>query len=447
MSEITIVGAGLVGCLQALYLAKKGYKVQVFESRPDMREAKYAGGRSINLALSDRGLKALNAVGAEAEIKAVGIPMYGRQIHNLDGTETYQPYGKENQAIYSVSRGGLNKRLLELADETGKVNFHFNKKCSDIDLENNTIHFTDFITGETQEKKSDFTFATDGAFSAVRAKMQRLSRFDYSQTYLSAGYKELSIKPTAQGEHQIKKNALHIWPRGKFMVIALPNLDGSFTCTLFLDYEGEQYAFEHLKTKESVVTFFKEQFPDLIALMPHLEEEFFENPTAPLVTIRCSPWQYNDTILLMGDASHAIVPFYGQGMNSGFEDCYVFNTFLEKHNNHFAKAIHEFSIFRKPDADAIADLALHNFIEMRDKTADKKFLLQKKIEAKLSERFPEKWLPLYTQVTFSDIAYHLALKNGLKQEEHMQQFMNMENIEQIWDSPNLHKEIIESMNW
>jgi kynurenine 3-monooxygenase len=444
--NISIVGAGLVGSLQALFLAKKGYKVNVYERRPDMRMAKYAGGRSINLALSDRGFKALNAVGVESEIRKVGIPMYGRQIHNLDGTEIFQPYGKEGQAIYSVSRGGLNKRLLELATDEG-VNFYFNHKCKDVNLDTNELTFEDASDGSTVKNNADFIFGTDGAFSAVRSKLQKTDRFNYSQTYLSAGYKELSIKPKADGTHKIEPNALHIWPRGSFMMIALPNLDGSFTCTLFLDFEGEKYAFEHLNTKDEVVNFFKEQFPDLISLMPHLTDEFFENPTSSLVTVLCSPWQFNNRILLMGDASHAIVPFYGQGMNSGFEDCSVFNEILEAEQEDFERAIAIFSDKRKPDADAIADLALQNFIEMRDKTADKRFLLQKKIEAQLSLKYPEKWLPLYSQVTFSHIPYSKALMQGRVQDKHMEQFLNRENIEEHWNSDSLHKEIIASIKW
>jgi len=441
MEKIAVIGAGLVGSLQAIFLAKKGFEVEVYERRSDIREVKLAAGRSINLALSNRGWRALEKAGIKTEIEKMAIPMYGREIHDTKGNITYQAYGQEGEAIYSVSRGGLNKELIEAADQYPNVSFFFEMKCEDVDLENASLHFSD-KNGQAVHVKADRIFATDGAFSAVRARMQKTDRFNYSQSYLAHGYKELSIPPTTNGEFKIKKNALHIWPRGSYMLIALPNNDGSFTCTLFFPFEGK-HSFSSIQNKKQLNDFFKEVFPDAYELMPELEEEYFENPTASLVTIRCAPWNHEDKVVLMGDASHAIVPFYGQGMNSGFEDCSVFDEVFEAHHGEWEKVIPAFAKQRKPDADAIADLAIYNFIEMRDKVADEDFLLRKKIEKRMFEEYPDKWMPLYSQVTFSHIPYSEALAAGKKQDRIMDQVMQKSDIENNWDNENVRKEILE----
>jgi kynurenine 3-monooxygenase len=442
MEKIAIIGAGLVGSLQAIYLAKKGYKVDIYEGREDMRRQDISAGRSINLALSDRGWKALEAAGIKEEIAKTAIPMKGRIMHDTKGNTTFQPYGKEGEAIFSVSRGGLNKTLMDCAEAYENVNIHFSRKCKDIDLKTNTLLFENTETGEELSISADRIFATDGAFSAIRARLQKTDRFDYEQKYLKHGYKELSIPPTADGGFKLDPNALHIWPRGEFMLIALGNEDGSFTCTLFFPFEGEN-SFESLKTKEQVNTFFAKVFPDALKLMPQLEEEYFNNPTSSLVTVRCSPWHYGDRVVLMGDASHAIVPFYGQGMNSGFEDCTVFDGIFEEANRNWESAFLQFSQQRKQDTDAIADLALQNFIEMRDLVADQNFLLRKKIEKKIFEKHPDKWMPLYSQVTFSHIPYSEALSNGKRQERIMDCIMAKPDIHTTWDSPEIEKEIID----
>ncbi len=439
MEKIIIIGAGLVGSLQALYLAKKGHTVEVYERRNDIRKQKLVAGRSINLALSNRGWKALKRVGINTVVEKTAIPMYGRIIHDTEGNTTYQPYGLEKEAIYSVSRGGLNQLLIEEADKLENVSFFFEHRCLDIDVESNTIIFEN-DTREI-EVKGDRIFATDGAFSAIRARLQKRDRFNYQQFYLPHGYKELTIPAGENGSFLIEKNALHIWPRGNYMLIALGNNDGSFTCTLFFPFEGE-YSFESLKTEDEIDNFFKNVFPDAYELIPNLSKEYQENPTASLVTVRCEPWNYEDKVLLMGDASHAIVPFYGQGMNSGFEDCSIFDDILEDNNLDFNKAIPEFAKTRKKDADAISELALRNFIEMRDLVADESFLLRKKIEKKIFEKHPNKWMPLYSQVTFSHIPYSEALNNGLKQEKIMDKIMAKPNIESLWDSQEVEDEIL-----
>ena len=452
--SVNIIGAGLVGSLLSIYLAKRGYKINMFERRPDMRTANISAGKSINLALSDRGWKGLEGVGIADEIKKIAIPMYARAIHHKDGTTVHQPYGKDNQAIYSVSRAEINMRLMDLAEQQENVKIHFNERCTTIDrvilpagqasLE---AHFENAETKKTSSSKSDLLFGSDGAFAASRLNMQLTSdRFEYNQHYISAGYKELIIPPGPNGEFLLEKNALHIWPRGSFMMIALQNLDGNFTCTLFFPFEGEK-SFAAIKTREQVKKFFEEEFPDAVPLMPTLLDDYMNNPVSSLVTVKCFPWAFDNKVGLIGDAAHAIVPFFGQGMNCGFEDCVVLNDLIEKHKEDWTKIFPEYEQLRKPDADAIADLAVANFIEMRDKTADPKFLLQKKIEANFSSKHPDKWIPLYSMVTYSPhIRYSTALKEGQKQEVIMQKIMAIPNIDKKWDSEEVEKEILKAIS-
>lgn len=405
-NKAVIIGAGLVGSLWAVFLARRGYQVQVYERRPDMRAAGYHGGRSINLAMSVRGWKAVEMAGIHEQLASEAIPMTGRMMHGIDGSLTYQAYGKEGQAIYSVSRGGLNLALLNIAAQFPNVQFHFEHRCTEVDLQSPRISFEDIKSGRHFTEDAPLIFATDGAFSAVRYALQRTDRFNYQQRYLEHGYKELNIPPS-EGV-KLEKNALHIWPRGHFMMIALPNADHSFTCTLFLPFEGAE-AFEHLKDDASVSAFFQRYFPDVIPYMPSLLDDFHRNPTASLVTVQCTPWQWQNRILLLGDAAHAIVPFYGQGMNAGFEDCTILDAMYDEFGGDWSNIIPAFSNRRKADGDAIAELALRNFIEMRDLVADPQFLLRKKIAAYLHEKYPD-FLPVYSMVTFSNTPYHIALQ-------------------------------------
>jgi kynurenine 3-monooxygenase len=432
--KIAIAGAGLVGSLLALYLVKRGYRISVFERRPDMRKNNLDAGRSINLALSSRGLLALEEQGLAEVIKKIAIPMHGRMMHDLMGNLTFQPYGKQGQFINSVSRSTLNKVLMNAAEEHG-VNFHFERRCSGIDSAQTEIIFSDpndqVIDGTIREE-FDLIIGADGAFSSVRNSLQFTDRFNLSQHYIEHGYKELSI-PAGVGESfQMEKNALHIWPRESFMMIALPNPDGSFTCTLFLPFDGKN-SFAALDSDEMVMNFFRGTFPDAVSLMPDLLDDFKANPTSSLVTMKCYPWVRNRTMLI-GDAAHAIVPFYGQGMNAGFEDCRILNHLLDQHSNNWEIVLREFQQLRKPDADAIAQLALDNFIEMRDLVADPEFLLRKKIEARLHSLFPDRWIPLYTMVTFSpDIRYSDAYATGQKQKAIMDRVMSIPQIENNWE--------------
>ena len=440
-----VIGAGLVGSLLSIYLSKRGYKVSIYERRGDMRMQQMIAGRSINLALSDRGIKALEEIGLMDEIREICIPMHGRFMHNADGTTAYQAYGKEGQYINSVSRGELNCRLMDLAEENN-VEINFNQKCESIDWNKNEIHFESTVDGQQTTNNTQLIFGSDGAFSAARLTHQlQHDRFQYQQYYIDFGYKELTIPAGENGDFMLEKNALHIWPRGNYMMIALPNIDGSFTCTLFFPFEGET-SFATLDTKEKVTSFFEKTFTDAAALMPTLEADFFNNPTSSLVTVKCYPWIREDKFALIGDAAHAIVPFFGQGMNCGFEDCAVLNSLIEKHHDNWAEILPEYQALRKPDGDAIADLALNNFVEMRDKVADPKFLLQKKIEAAFSKKFPDKWIPAYAQVTFSpQIRYSEALVNGQKQEAIMQQIMAMPDIENRWQSEEIELMILNKL--
>lgn len=442
--EITIIGAGLVGSLLSIYLSKKGYAVKVFERRTDMRKEKINAGRSINLALSDRGINALEEVGIMDEIRKICIPMHGRYIHNTDGSTAFQPYGKEGQFINSVSRGELNKKLMTLAEQQG-VEIFFNHKCDKIDWGKNAITF-ELPDSSLITHYSSLIFAADGAYSAARLQHQlQHDRFDYQQFYIDFGYKELNIPAGENGGFRLEKNALHIWPRGNFMLIALPNTDGSFTCTLFFPFEGEP-SFDSLNTKEKVKPFFEKTFADAAPLMPTLEEDFFINPTSSLVTVKCYPWIREDKFALIGDAAHAIVPFFGQGMNCGFEDCSVLNSLVDKYGEDWQKILSGYQELRKPDADAIAELALNNFIEMRDKVADPKFLLQKKIEARLHEKYPDRWIPAYSQVTFNPhIRYSEALRRGQIQEAIMQEVMQMPGIEEKWETVEVERIILKKL--
>lgn len=440
--HITIAGAGLVGSLLGTMLAQRGYKVEIFERRPDMRAAQISAGRSINLAMSDRGLRALEIAGLADDIRKIAIPMRGRMIHHENGATVYQPYGVGDQAINSVSRGDLNKELMTLAENHG-VKIHFNMKCTDVDLRTGAASFEDG-NGHHITSNADILFGADGAFSAVRAKMQPTDRFSYSISYLDHSYKELVIPPTDSGDFRLDKHALHIWPRHSYMMIALPNIDGSFTCTLFFAHKGSP-SFAELNTPEDVQRFFERNFPDAVPLMPTLIDDFFANPESSLATVRCSPWVMNDRIALIGDAAHAVVPFYGQGMNCGFEDCRVLMDCLDDAHGAWGPALTLYEQFRKPDANAIADLAIDNFIEMRDKVADERFLRRKKIEAHLAQRYPNKFIPLYTLVTFSDhVPYREAQRIGREQDVLMEHLMDHQEVYEDWTTA-VAEEIIESV--
>ena len=419
--KVLIIGAGLCGSLLALRMAQRGYKVEVYESRPDLRKVDISAGRSINLALSDRGLKALRLCGMEEKAREICIPMYGRLMHDTKGNTFASNYsGREGEYINSISRGDLNAILLDAAEENENVTIYFNSGCKKVDIEKNIAHFKSYETNEKYIVKADVIFGTDGAGSSFRKSYisERKFLFSYSQNYLNHGYKELEIPADKNGNHQISKGYLHIWPRGDFMLIALPNMDGSFTVTLFLSYDEGEYNFNNLTTEEKITAFFEQEFPDALALIPNIKEEFANNPTGPLGTIKCSPWFYQNKTLLMGDAAHAIVPFYGQGMNASFEDVFVFDEILNQDLGDWNAVFKAYQKARKHDTDAIADLAIDNFYEMRDHVANPLFKEKRKIEMDLEKNFPSQYSSKYFLVTFNEnIGYNEAMQRGRAQDK------------------------------
>lgn len=407
--KVIIIGAGLAGSLLAINLAKRGFQVYVFEARGDMRLEKVSAGRSINLALSDRGIAALRQVGMDEYMLSEAVPMYGRMIHPVVGETKLMRYsGRPGEYINSVSRAGLNIALINEAEKYPGVRFFFNERCIDFDCANGTALFA-----SGAEIRGDTVIAADGAGSAVRNAMMNggIARFDFSLKWLEHGYKELHIPPGSDGGFPMEKNALHIWPRNKFMLIALPNFDGSFTCTLFLAHENEN-SFEGLTDERSVLAFFQSNFPDAVPLMPTLLEDFLTNPTGNLGTVKCYPWNAEGRALLLGDSAHAVVPFYGQGMNCAFEDVRVLDQLIAKGTGDWETIFRSYGKLRKPNTDAIADMAEENFFEMRDAVADPVFLRKRELETRLEQTYPD-YFSKYSMVTFrEDLPYSVAKSKG-----------------------------------
>jgi kynurenine 3-monooxygenase len=418
--KILIVGAGLCGSLLALRMAQRGYQVEVYESRSDLRNSVISAGRSINLSLSDRGLKALRMAGLEKKARELCIPMKGRLMHDAASNTFESNYsGRQGECINSISRGNLNGLLLTEAEKYPNVNIHFNTKCLEIDIESKIVHFQSSDSKEQFTVQADVIFGTDGAGSSLRKSYEKqFPAFKVSQEFLTHGYKELEIPADKNGGHLISKEHLHIWPRGDYMLIALPNMDGSFTVTLFLSYSEGSYNFDNLITKEKIIEFFEKDFPDTLALIPDVLKEFENNPTGKLGTVKCYPWAYKGNTLLLGDSSHAIVPFYGQGMNASFEDVFVFDSVLNQFEGDWATVFSEFQKQRKIDADAIADLAIDNYYEMRDHVANPLFKEKRIVEMGLEKFFPTEYFSKYSLVTFNEhIGYHEAMTKGRAQDK------------------------------
>ncbi|WP_060872574.1 FAD-dependent oxidoreductase [Myroides odoratus] len=440
--SIAIVGSGLVGTVLAIALKQEGHQVFVYEKGDDIRTIDFSG-RSINLALSERGWKMLKRVGLEEKVRQFGIPMHQRAIHHVN-REEHQPYGIHGEAIWAVSRGGLNKKLVEWAEEVG-VQFVFNTPIWSVDTKRGVLYTSAAEYQEWKEIQHDVIFGADGAYSKVRSCLQRRSRFEYQQSYLPIAYKELVIPAKAEGVFAMDEHSFHIWPRKDFMLIALPNMDGSFTCTLFMPYQGE-VSFERIKTPEQVTAFFETYFPDALQLMPDLVELYTENPVNSLVTTTCFPWVYKDKVALIGDAAHAVVPFYGQGLNAGLEDVDVLLDCLQQQAGNWLEALDQYQYSRKVNADAIAELSYRNFREMSELTANPLFLLRKKIESKFAKKYPDLWLPLYDRVTFSQGSYQEALAIGDKQAAIMDVIMETEQIETVWDSLEIEEKLKQLIN-
>jgi kynurenine 3-monooxygenase len=412
---VSLIGAGLNGPLLALGLVQRGFWVEIYERRPDMRRERISAGRSINLALSTRGIHALTEAGLWNKMRKIVVPMKGRMMHSAASELTFQPYGKdEAEVINSISRAELNIELMNAAEAAG-VKIFFQQRCTGIDLKTGGLKLRDTRTGDDQTPKSSVVIGCDGSASALRGEMLKLSRFNFSQQYLDYGYKELTIPAGPDGKHVLESNALHIWPRGNYMLIALPNVDGTFACILFLPFDGQD-SFAQLTTHSAVLRFFEARFPDVIPLLPDLAGSFFANPTGSMVTIKCSPWHVEGRVLLLGDAAHAIVPFFGQGINCGFEDCTSLLALLDQHGADWARVFSDFEMARRVNTDAIADLAVENFVEMRDRVADPRFLFRKKVELALEAKYPQLFVPKYAMVTFHRIPYAIALKRGQVQD-------------------------------
>lgn len=413
--KITLIGAGLNGPLLAILLRQRGFAVEIYERRPDMRQVQMNAGRSINLALSTRGIYALQQAGLWERMRSIIIPMRGRMMHSTTGELTFQPYGQnETEVINSISRAELNIALMNAAEEHGAT-IHFNQRCTGYDLKTGAIRLRAEETRRVTRRETAVLIGCDGSASAIRTEMLKLNRFDFSQQYLGHGYKELTIPAGDHGEHRLETHALHIWPRGNLMLIALPNIDGTFACILFLPFEGAQ-SFAALTTEEEVLHFFQSYFSDAARLMPRLGEHYFANPIGSMVTIKCSPWHVDGKALLLGDAAHAIVPFFGQGINCGFEDCTSLVKLLDQHGPGWGRVFREFEIQRKANTDAIADMAVENFTEMRDRVADSHFLFRKKVELALEQRYPKLFIPKYAMVTFHRVPYSVALARGAVQD-------------------------------
>jgi kynurenine 3-monooxygenase len=428
--KITLIGSGLNGPLLAILLRQRGFPVEIYERRPDMRRVRSSAGRSINLALSTRGIYALQQAKLWEGMRNIIIPMKGRMMHSVAGDLTFQPYGKnEAEVINSISRAELNIALMNAAEEQG-ANIHFNQRCTGYDLKTGVIQVrNELVDGETK-RETNVVIGCDGSASAIRAAMFKLARFNFSQHYLDYGYKELTIPSGAEGKHLLETHALHIWPRGNHMLIALPNIDGTFACILFLPYEGAE-SFASLTTPTEIGTFFESRFPDASPLMPRLADNYFANPAGAMVTVKCSPWHTEGRALLLGDAAHAIVPFFGQGLNCGFEDCTYLMELLDRHGPDWTRVFGEFENERKVNTDAIADMAIENFTEMRDRVADPRFLFRKKVELALEAKYPQLFVPKYAMVTFHRIPYSIALARGAAQDRMLSELC--EHIDRVED--------------
>jgi kynurenine 3-monooxygenase len=440
--SFTVVGGGPVGSLLAILLGRHGYRVGLYEGRPDSRVTSIYQGKSINIALSDRGWRSLEEIGVVENAKADAIPMYHRAIHGIDGELSALPYGKEGDAIWSVSRGGINEQLLDIAETEPNVKTYFEHRLVDVDFETASAVFQ--VHGEQEiTVEANYLFGADGAHSKVRRLAQNLPRFSYSQTYMPQSYIELNIPANADGTHRLEKNALHIWPRKDFMLIALPNPDGTFTCTLFLNYAGNP-SFESLHERADVERFFTGNFADAMDYLEDPVETFMEKTPAPLFLVQVFPWSFNCRVGLIGDAAHAIVPFYGQGMNCGFEDCAELNRLIELHDHDWGEIFPAYEKARKLNGDAIAELSKRNFVEMSDLSGDKRFQLRKKIEAKFHDAFPDLWTPLYSMVTFSpEVPYAEALRVGDEQKRVMDNIMQLPDIEKDWDEQYVMDRLLE----
>jgi kynurenine 3-monooxygenase len=422
--RVLIVGAGLVGSLLSIYLARRGLRVEVFDRCSDPRRVDLSSQRaSINLSLCERGFQALDRVGIGNAVRACSVPSYGRLIHDERGSVAYQPYGDNGECTWAILRNDLNRLLIDFAEKSFGVAFRFGERCLDLEPTTTTIQFEDTATGLVHNERATRVFGADGVFSKIRSRLERLPRFNYSQLYLDHGYTELNM-PSIEGapwaDHRL---SVHLWPRGGYLLLGLPNLDGSLVCSLHLPLEGET-SFEALHTEERLLRFLASSFPDAVDYMPNAAGDYFGHRINYLVTIRCFPWTFEGRVALIGDAAHAIVPFFAQGVNAGFEDCLVLDQCLDEHGSDWKAAFRAYETRRKPDADAVSDLSLQHFHELRDHVGRPTFHLKKRIERRVSELYPERFVPLYSMVTFKATPYAEALRRGRELEALIQRIMD-----------------------
>ncbi|HEU4412119.1 MAG TPA: NAD(P)/FAD-dependent oxidoreductase [Polyangiaceae bacterium] len=440
MSSIVIVGAGLVGPVIACYLAQRGHDVRIFERRPDPRSTPPPPGKSVHLVVSERGWRALRDVGADGAVRRISLPLRGRTIHAADGRLTFQPYGGPDQCIYAVSRTALNEAILTAAEGREGVRFHFDARCVGVDFARGAVSFEEAEGGRVRTVEGAVVLGADGAFSAVRTQMLKRERFNFTQTYLEWGYRELRVPVAPDARAPLDPTTMHVWPRGAFMLSAFPNLDGSFTASLFLPFEGRP-SFASLQTEGELFGLFEAAFPDAVPLMPELGREFFTHPTSTLITLQCWPWTAAGKVALIGDAAHSVVPFYGQGMNAGFEDCTTFDQCVARHGDDWPAVLAAYERARKPNTDALAELSLKNFVELRDRVGDPEFLRRKRIERRLGEQFPGKFFPMYSMIAFSDVPYAEAKRIGEEQDALVDRLAAIEDVEENWDGEAVRRQL------
>lgn len=441
--KITIVGAGPVGCLLAIQLSRRNYQVDVFESRPDERVNSTYQGKSINITLSDRAWLALKSVGLDDAVRQCAIPLTQRIIQLIDGKATILEHGDQKQAIWSISRAKLNQLLLNQAEQELNVNLHFEQRLTHIDFMSGCASFSYQKAGRKAHKEvdSDYIFAADGSYSKVRRLAQDTPRFNYSQRYMEQCYIELSISANPDGSYKLDKNSLHLWPRENFMLMALPNTDGSFTCTLFLNYQGE-ISFESLTTNESVRLFFQQYFADVLPFLDSPVENFINKSPNPLFLVSVYPWVINDKVALIGDAAHAMVPFYGQGLNCSFEDCYQLSQLIDQYQGNWSKIFPAYQEKRKQNADAISKLSNDNFIEMNQFCNSYANQLSQKIVAKFRVKHPDLWKNIYNLISFCpEVSYHQIRKQSLLQAQVLNNIMKIDHIEQCWQEDFIYEEM------
>ena len=433
MERIIIVGSGLVGTLLALYMARLGHRVSVYDRRDDPRSTTESAGKSINLTLCERGFRALDRVGVGDAVRRFTIPAYGREMHSAGNGTTFQAYGNHGEAIHSIARSDINRTLVQQAARHPAIRFEFNHECRDVDCDRPAVCLRSVATGEESRVEADRIFGCDGAFSTVRRRLQRRDLLDYSQSFVPQGYKELRLPAGAGGDWALNRNAIHIWPRGGYMLIGFANLDGSFTLALHLPFEGEP-SFASIRSGDDLRALFRRDFPDVLPLLRDLEHDFFAHPVSSMVTIRCSPWTVDGKVALIGDAAHAIVPSYGQGANCGFEDCSVLHDCLESSGGGWEAALAEFEGRRKAEAEAIADLALEHFEELQERLGDAEFLLRKRIELRIAELHPDRYASLYSMISFTGLSYVEARRKDLEQRAIVDRILATPDIERALEA-------------